>query len=66
MSRSLTITEERACSMCFKRIGTTAFVATDGGALLQHFSCYKRAPQTAASLADYTAQVLPDGLSAGI
>lgn len=42
--RSVTVTEERACSICFKRIGTAAFVAAQDG-LLQVSLC-RCAPST--------------------
>lgn len=43
--RSFVVTEERACGACFKRIGTSAVVASPDGAQLQHYSCFKRGPQ---------------------
>ncbi|BDA43540.1 Vam6/Vps39-like protein [Coccomyxa sp. Obi] len=39
--RNVVVTYERACSLCHKRIGTSAFVAYPHGALA-HYSCYKR------------------------
>lgn len=35
------MTFERACSLCHKRIGGSAFVAFPDGALA-HYSCHKR------------------------
>ena len=43
--RSFVVTEERACGACFKRIGTSAVVASPDGVQLQHYSCFKRGPQ---------------------
>lgn len=40
--RSFVVTEERACSICFKRIGTSAVVASPDGQFLQHYSCFLR------------------------
>ena len=39
--RSISVTSERACSICHKRIGTAAFVAYPKG-MLGHFSCHQR------------------------
>jgi Vacuolar sorting protein 39 domain 2 len=52
------VTEERACTICFKRIGTAAFVATQDGSL-QHFSCCKRTSQL--QLATQPPQTLEGG-----
>lgn len=41
------MTPERSCSLCYKRIGTSAFVAFPSG-LLAHFSCYRRSASLAA------------------
>ncbi len=41
LCRNVVVTYERACSLCHKRIGTSAFVAYPNGALA-HYSCYKR------------------------
>lgn len=39
--RSILLTPERACSLCYKRIGSAAFVALPAG-LLTHYSCYRK------------------------
>ena len=39
--RSVLLTPERNCSICYKRVGTAALVAFPTG-LLAHFSCYRR------------------------
>lgn len=38
---SVLVTPERGCSLCYKRIGTSAFVTFPSG-LLAHYSCYRR------------------------
>ena len=38
------MTYERACSICHKRIGSSAFVAYPQGTLA-HYSCYKRSAE---------------------
>lgn len=35
------LTPERNCSICYKRVGTAAFVAFPTG-LLAHYSCWRR------------------------
>ena len=40
--RAITVTPERACSLCFKRVGSAAFVALPSG-MLRHYSCHRRA-----------------------
>jgi hypothetical protein len=40
--RSILLTPERNCSICYKRIGTAALVAFPWG-LLAHYSCHRRA-----------------------
>lgn len=40
--RSFVVTEERACGVCFKRIGTSAVVVSPDGQFLQHYSCFLR------------------------
>ena len=40
--RSVLLTPERNCSLCFKRVGTAALVAFPTG-LLAHYSCWRRA-----------------------
>jgi hypothetical protein len=40
------VTYERACSICHKRIGSSAFVAYPQGTLA-HYSCFKRTGQPA-------------------
>ena len=39
--RSVLLTPERNCSICYKRVGTAALVAFPSG-LLAHYSCYRR------------------------
>ena len=46
--RSVVVTFERACHLCYKRIGGSAFVAYPDGALA-HYSCYKRNSNGASS-----------------
>ena len=41
------VTYERACSICHKRIGSSAFVAYPQGTLA-HYSCFKRSAQPGA------------------
>ena len=40
--RAITVTPERACSLCYKRVGSAAFVALPSG-MLRHYSCHRRA-----------------------
>ncbi|KAL4430543.1 hypothetical protein ABPG77_005783 [Micractinium sp. CCAP 211/92] len=40
--RSVLLTPERNCSICYKRVGTAALVAFPSG-LLAHYSCWRRA-----------------------
>ncbi|KAL4436979.1 hypothetical protein ABPG75_004118 [Micractinium tetrahymenae] len=40
--RSILLTPERNCSICYKRVGTAALVAFPSG-LLAHYSCWRRA-----------------------
>lgn len=42
------MTYERACSICHKRIGSSAFVAYPQGTLA-HYSCYKRSAEPVSS-----------------
>lgn len=44
------LTPERGCSLCYKRIGTSAFVAFPSG-LLAHYSCYRRSSGSEAASA---------------
>ena len=44
LCRSVVVTYERACSICHKRIGSSAFVAYPQGTLA-HYSCFKRSGQ---------------------
>lgn len=39
--RALSVTPERACCICHKRLGVSAAVAFPDG-MLAHFSCYRR------------------------
>ena len=41
LCRRVLLTPERNCSLCFKRVGTSALVAFPSG-LLAHYSCYRR------------------------
>ena len=41
LRRSILLTPERACSLCYKRIGGAAFVALPTG-LLTHYSCFRK------------------------
>ena len=45
LHRSVVVTYERACSLCHKRIGSSAFVAYPQGTLA-HYSCFKRSAQS--------------------
>ncbi len=40
--RSVLVSQERACSMCYKRLANAAFAAYPNG-MLVHYSCYRRA-----------------------
>jgi hypothetical protein len=40
--RAITVTGERACSICHKRIGSSVFVAYPAGSLA-HYLCHRRA-----------------------
>ncbi|PRW34079.1 glycoside hydrolase isoform A [Chlorella sorokiniana] len=46
--RSVLLTPERNCSICYKRVGTAALVAFPTG-LLAHYSCYRRASGSGAA-----------------
>ena len=43
--RCIVVTHERACSICHKRMGISAFVAFPEGNLA-HYSCHKRQSRT--------------------